>query len=126
MFRSVAFGLALIMAFSLHVSAESNEEARQRLQEEIASCQQRKEEKKVAILSEGSDLELMKRFRSLRLPEDTKYVILREKGGPPIYFVNYEGIHAVSILVERNDSHNFKEIRKPKTLTKKIKLRSMH
>lgn len=47
MFRSVAFGLALIMAFSLHVSAESNEEARQRLQEEIASCQQRKEEKKV-------------------------------------------------------------------------------
>ena len=80
----------------------------------------------LAILSEGSDLELMKRFRSLRLPEDTKYVILREKGGHPIYFVNYEGIHAVSILVERNDSHNFKEIRKPKTLTKKIKLRSMH
>lgn len=80
---------------------------------------------RLAILSESSDIESMKKFKSLQLPEDTKYVILREKSGPPIYFINYEGLHAVSILVERNDSYNFKEIRKPKILTKKLKLRSM-
>lgn len=80
---------------------------------------------RLAILLEGSDIESMKKFKSLQLTEDTKYVILREKNGPPIYFINYEGLHAVSILVERNDSYNFKEIRKPKILTKKLKLRSM-
>ena len=79
----------------------------------------------VCVTAQGSDIESMKKFKSLQLPEDTKYVILREKSGPPIYFINYEGLHAVSILVERNDNYNFKEIRKPKILAKKLKLRSM-
>ncbi|MFQ9151988.1 MAG: hypothetical protein ACLR6B_11335 [Blautia sp.] len=34
---------------------------------------------RLAILSESSDIESMKKFKSLQLPEDTKYVILREK-----------------------------------------------
>lgn len=57
MFRSLISGLAIALLISLPVSAETNEEAKQRLKDEIAMCQQRETSKK-SVATQSEDLGL--------------------------------------------------------------------